>query len=167
MALDMLPDLAATKIVERLAGHGVFQLLALAGLSKQWRSVVRQHRLSELRLESKVSLSQQRHSFQSDMLPVAFLQSTSEEKTQVFISAARLLRQHSAVFCSGEAITDIVILEVAKGDADTFCIEVNFYLTRRMFRPSSAASFAFRELCRELPISVLEICPSITSKIEY
>ena len=128
MALDLLPDLAATKIVERLAGNGVFQLLALASLSRQWRSVVREHKLSELRLESKVSLSQQRHPFQGDMLAVKFLQSTTEQKTRFFISAARLLRQHNAVFCSGEAITDIVLLEVAKGNADTFCIEVSIEL---------------------------------------
>ena len=127
MALDMLPDLAASKIVERLAGQGVFQLLALASLSKQWRSIVRVHKLSELRLESNVSLSQQRSPFQGDMLAVKFLQSSVEQKTLFFVSAARLLRQHDAIYCSGEAITDIVILEVAKGSADTFCIEVSLH----------------------------------------
>ncbi len=134
MALDMLPDLAASKIVERLAGQGVFQLLALASLSKQWRSIVRAHKLSELRLESNVSLSQQRSPFQGDMLAVKFLQSSVEQKTQFFASAARLLRQHDAIYCSGEAITDIVILEVAKGSADTFCIEVSLLLRLSSFQ---------------------------------
>ena len=124
MSLDSLPDLAAHRIVERLAGHGIFQLLALASLSKQWRSVVGACRLSELRLESKASLHNQRTSFQGDALSARFLQLPTNKKTDFFISAARLFRQHNAVYCCGEAISDLVILEVAKGTAHTFCIEV-------------------------------------------
>lgn len=124
MLLDSLPDLAAHKIVQKLASHGIFQLLALAGLSKQWRSVVRSCKIAELRLESKAKFQHQRTTFQADILSARFSHLRITEKTEFFVSAARLLRQHSAVYCSGEAVTDIVVLEVAKGNAETFCIEV-------------------------------------------
>lgn len=123
MSFDLLPDLAAHKIVQRLAGQGIFQLLALASLSRQWRSVVRACQLDELRLESKTNF-QQRNTFQGDALATPYFQLTNEKKTQLLIAAARLLRQHNAVHCAGDAINDIVLLEVAKGSADSFCIEV-------------------------------------------
>lgn len=122
----MLPDLAAHKIVQRLAGHGVFQLFALASLSRQWRSMIRSCELEELRLETRANFSVQRKPFQGDGLSARFAQLRTDEKTQFFISAASLLRHHRAAYCSGDAITDIVILEVAKGKADTFCIEVTY-----------------------------------------
>lgn len=124
MSLEILPDLAVHKIVQSLACQGVFQLLALASISRQWRAAVKAVFLQELRLESISGFQQQRAASRGNALAAKFHILSTAKKTLFFISAARLLRQHQAVYCTGDAITDIVLLETAKGNSDTFCVEV-------------------------------------------
>jgi len=69
MELD-LPDLVCHKIVEVLSAHGVLQLTAVAGISRQWRSTVRNSRYHLLSFESDLKLlrEQKNRSFDCNVL---------------------------------------------------------------------------------------------------
>jgi hypothetical protein len=63
-----LPDLVLDKIVQQLASCGVLQLQALAGTSRQWRSVVSSSRYDALSFESDLKLLTVQKTFRGNVL---------------------------------------------------------------------------------------------------
>lgn len=124
-----LPELATLKIVRSLAESSVFQLIALGSVSSSWRAILKQTHIPELRLESCQDLQHRTCSaFQRDVLAAKFHRSSTTRKTAFFVAAAKLLRNRTAVFCSGRAVTDAVVTEVAMGTAESVTVQVRLDL---------------------------------------
>ena len=124
-----LPELAIQKIVQHLADDvSVHSLVSLASLSRSWRSIVRQTPIATLKLDSAQDL-QHPAFLQTDPLACKFLRVDLDTKTAFFTAAAKLLKRHSGIQLKGQAITDSVLAELARGGAENLTsaiIEVIF-----------------------------------------
>lgn len=113
-----LPDLAVYKVVEQLADCSIFRLVALAGVCKSWRSIVKELPIKELRLESNQELSH-RACFQKEALAANFYRAATERKSAFFVAATKLLTNYRGFYCSGDAINDSVLHQLARGTGAT------------------------------------------------
>ena len=125
-----LPDLVAMKIIGALAETSVFQLVTVAGVCSTWRQFVKELNIKTLYLETSVSLKDQAtwprdwagHSGHSAM---QFRKLSLEKKQAYYEAATRLLRRNCAVFCSGEAIDDAIIQNLANPGLEVLSLEVS------------------------------------------
>ncbi|KAK9802669.1 hypothetical protein WJX73_003517 [Symbiochloris irregularis] len=115
-----LPGPALERVVHHLlagtdAQTSLLSLLSLAGVDKYSRSVVRHlHRSHCLTLDALEGCN--RKSLGRPLLPRedAFSKAAADTKQTIFLLAARFFVGHSEVFLSGQGVTDLVLLEVAR-----------------------------------------------------
>lgn len=123
MAVE-LPELAISKIVSRLCEGSALQLAALAGVCRSWRTVVTHNVAENLRFDS-LDTPHQLPPIECDALALKFLRAPTSSKLGFFLAAARLTSRHRGFTCTGEVVTDALIIELAQRDVHTVVIQVS------------------------------------------
>ena len=133
-----LPDLLTFKIVNNLSDSSVFQLVSLAGVCSTWRTFVKELQLAQLVLESSVGLKDQ-PSWPREWSGEArshFRKLSVENRTLFYEAATLLLQSHKSVYCSGDSISDSVVINLATKSLQRLTLEVQQCSSSRLSAPT-------------------------------
>lgn len=120
-----LPDLVTSKIVDIFVEASVFELVSLAGVCSGWRGFVKELRVPHLVLDSTLKFKES-----CTRRGAPFWSLGVGEKTAFFEAATQLIRKHTRVSCSGAAISDRTVLNLANSSVESLTLEVSHYTPR-------------------------------------
>ena len=124
-AASDLPGLVTLGILERFRDASVFQLVSLASVCSEWRAFVRELSVSQLTLETTLPFKETSvWTGSSHFWSLSVLQ-----KSDFYEAATRLIRKHTNVRCSGAAISDRTILNLANSSVESLTLEVSNFLS--------------------------------------
>ena len=134
-----LPELLTFKIVNNLSESSVFQLVSLAGVCSTWRTFVKELQLTQLILETSVGLKDQ-PSWPREWSGEArshFRKMSVENRTLFYEAATLLLQCHKSVYCSGDSISDSVVINLATKSLQRLTLEVQKSFSSILWAPTS------------------------------
>lgn len=115
-----LPDLAAQKLVQNFTDSSIFQLVSLASVCSLWRTFVKELEITHLSLET--TLNVKGDASVGPMLK-KFRKLRVEEKTRFYEAVTLLLKRQKSVLCTGEAISDKIVISLANPSLQRLTLE--------------------------------------------
>ena len=118
-----LPDAVVQNITSRLMEQGDSQaalvsIMAMCGVSQHWRAIARHLEGGTLHFDSLVSCGRNVLGRPLNAAETAFRKASPAAKGHFFQAAAKLLSGYDQAEFAGEGITDLTLVEAARGVGD-------------------------------------------------